>query len=197
VSANKLLLCPVDPDCPTIDTGILAGRLQEIGLAGDAVSLESGTCYRTGEQFLQLVTFLGCSPAIELDLPKDASARAAACAAGQVCHIRLSQTGSGLRFRADSGMAAPRCPECRQVVPNWAGVIDAWRSNPGNSGWQCGHCGHQGRLFDLNFRKSAGFGHTFIEIWGIHPSEAVPVATLLDALEELSGCKWKTLYVKD
>ena len=105
MSAYKLLLCPVDPDCPSIDADILAGRLQEIGLAGDAVSLETGTCYRTGERFLQLVTFLGCSPAIELELPEDASARAIACAAGQVCHIRLSQSGNGLR-RQTPGFSA-------------------------------------------------------------------------------------------
>lgn len=195
--AYKLLLCPVDPDCPAIDTGTLADRLQEIGLAGDAVSLGTDTGYRTGARFLQLMTFLGCSPAIELELPEDASARAAACAAGQVCHIRLSQSDGRLRFRADARMAAPRCPQCRQPVENWEARIDAWRSNPADSGWRCGHCGHRGRLFDLNFRKSAGFGHTFIEIWGIHPNETVPVAALFDALEELSGCQWKTLYVND
>ncbi|UCC56544.1 MAG: hypothetical protein JSU75_01895 [Gammaproteobacteria bacterium] len=197
MSAYKLLLCPADPGCPAIDTKLLAGCLQEIGLAGNAVALDAGTCYRTGERFLQLVTFLGCAPSIELDLPDDASAREIACAEGQVCHIRLSRTGSGLRFRADDRMAPPRCPECRQPLANWSGLIDAWRSNPDHLGWQCGHCGHQGRLFDLNFRKSAGFGHTFIEIWGIHPAEAVPVTGLLDALEAFSGCQWKTLYVSD
>ena len=194
---HKLLLCPVDPDSPAIDSTDLADRLQAIGLAGNAVSPGTEAIYPTGERFLQLVTFLGCSPAIELDLPDDPAERLAACAAGQVCHIRISQTGSGLRFRADSRVAPPRCPACRQAIDNWETRIAAWRSNPADSGWQCSHCAHQGRVFDLNFRKSAGFGHTFIEIWGIHPSEAVPVTILLDALEDLSGCKWKTLYVKD
>ena len=196
MSVHKLVLCQVDPDCPAIDTGTLAGRLREIGLIGDAVSTGTETVYPAGEQFLQLITFLGCSPAIELELPGDAAARASACATGQVCHIRLSGTGHGLCFRGNEQMTAPRCPTCRQPVTNWAGLIETWRSNPAETDWECDHCGHRGRLYDLNFRKSAGFGHTFIEIRGIHPSEAVPVTALLDALEELIGCRWKTLYIK-
>ncbi len=197
MAVHKLLLCPVDPDCPATDTGNLAGCLQAAGLAGDAVSLGTATIYPTGEQFLQLLSFLGCSPAIELDLPEDTGERATACATGQVCHIRISQTGSTPRFRADSRLTAPRCPACRQPVEDWETRIEAWRSNPADSGWQCSRCDHRGRVFDLNFRKSAGFGHTFIEIWGIHPNEAVPVTALLVTLQELSGCEWKTLYVKD
>jgi Zn ribbon nucleic-acid-binding protein len=190
-------LCPVDPDCPAIDSAVLTDRLQAIGLAGNAVAVGTESIYPTGERFLQLVSFLGCSPAIELDLPDDPVERMAACAAGQACHIRISQSGSQPRFRADSRRAAARCPACRQPVADWETRIAAWRSNPADSGWHCSHCAHEGRVFDLNFRKSAGFGHTFIEIWGIHPSEAVPVTTLLDALENISRCKWKTLYVKD
>jgi hypothetical protein len=190
-------LCPVDPDCPEIATGVLADRLRAIGLAGNAVAQGAETIYPTGERFLQLVTFMGCSPAVELDLPDAPDELKTACAAGQVCHIRISQTGRRLRFRAGSRPAAPRCPACRQPVADWKARIAAWCSNPANSGWECSHCAHRTRVFDLNFRKSAGFGHTFIEIWGIYPSEAVPVATLLDALEDLNGCKWKTLYVKD
>jgi hypothetical protein len=197
VSAYKLLLCPADPDRPAIDIDALAGHLQEIGLAGDPFALDAGTCYRTGERFLQLVTFLGCAPTIELDLPGDRCAREAACAAGEICHIRLFQTGGGLRFRSDDRMGPPRCPRCRQPLADWTGLIEAWRSHPEHRDWQCGYCGHRGRLFDLNFRKSAGFGHTFIEIWGIHPAEAVPVTALFDALEAHSGYPWKTLYVRD
>ena len=197
MSVYKLLLCPADPDNPAIDSATLVGRLRETGLTGNPVSTGTATVYPTGERFLQLITFLGCSPAIELDLPAGASARAAACDSGAVCHIRLSQTSDGLRFRADSRMAPPRCPACRQPLSNWTDRIDAWRHNPARTSWQCRHCHHQGRLFDLNFRKNGGFGHTFIEIWGIHPSEAVPVPALLDTLENLSGCPWQTLYIKD
>jgi hypothetical protein len=58
-------------------------------------------------------------------------------------------------------------------------------------------CGYQGRLFDLNFRQRGAFGHSFIDIWGIHPAEAVPGETLLTTLGELSGCDWRYLYLQD
>ena len=72
-----------------------------------------------------------------------------------------------------------------------------WRRSPGNNAWRCEHCGHAGRIHDLDFRHQGGFARTFIELWGIHPSEAVPVDALLSALATFSGCDWRYLYVND
>jgi hypothetical protein len=91
----------------------------------------------------------------------------------------------------------PRCPHCRKAENHWPSLIEQWRAVPGETGWECRACGHHGRLFDLNFRQRAAFGHSFIDIWGIHPAEAVPGEPLLDALVELSGCRWKYMYLQD
>ena len=189
----QLLLCPADPESPRVTLETLESRLQAIGLIGPAFACGSTTGYPAGERFLQLVSFLGCSPAIELDLPADEAARTAACESGRACHVRLSQTQRGLRFRADARMPPPRCPGCRHPIPDWAARLADWRRDPAHNTWACA-CGQRGRLYELNFRKAGGFGHTFIEIRGIHPSEAVPGAALLDTLRDLNGCDWKTLY---
>ena len=63
--------------------------------------------------------------------------------------------------------------------------------------WECRECGYQGRLFDLNFRHRGAFAHSFIDICGIHPAEAVPGETLLTTLGELSGCDWRYMYLQD
>jgi hypothetical protein len=195
VSVCQLSLCPAIPESPRVALDILETRLQAIGLIGPAFACGTTTGYAVGERFLQLVTFLGCSPAIELDPPADASARTAACESGRLCHVRLSQTRNGLSFRADVRMPAPRCPKCRRPLPDWDVRLANWRRDPARSDWSCAACGHRGRLYELNFRKAGGFGHTFIEIWGIYPSEAVPGAALLEVLRELSGGDWKTLYI--
>ncbi|MGD2056070.1 MAG: hypothetical protein PVJ15_04615 [Gammaproteobacteria bacterium] len=194
---SKMLLLPADPGCPAPALATLVATLQSLGLAGAPFRLPRGIGYRAGERFLQLITFLGCSPAIELELPQDATERARACETGRVCHLRLSQSHEGIRFRADDRIPAPRCPQCRQPEQRWRVLIGYWQSAREQTRWHCRECGYHGRLFDLNFRKGGGFGHTFIEIWGIHPAEAVPGEALLTALRQLGGCDWSTLYIRE
>jgi hypothetical protein len=196
VPAYKLILLPADPLCPPVNREQLAGELQTIGLTGAPVTLEDEVFYPTGDNFLQLVSFLGCSPMIELEPPADRATLLAASAAGKFCHIFLSCTES-LTFRADSQCPPPRCPDCRQPVADWQTTIDAWKVSRAQSDWTCASCGFTGQLSGLQFRKAAGFGRTFIEIRGIYPSEAVPTEALLAPLQRLTGGPWKTIYIKE
>lgn len=197
MAAHKLLLYPEDPDCEGISTRKLADSLQEIQLIGAAIPLEHETIYPTGERFLQLITFLGCSPMIELEPPDDPEHIESASRDGLFCNIHLSGSDAGLRFRADNLTQAPRCPHCRQPEPNWRELVDRWRGDKHALDWQCRACGHKDRLTGLNFRKQAGFGRAFVEIRGIYPSEAVPGEALHRCLQKLSGCEWRVMYIKE
>jgi hypothetical protein len=112
VPAYKLMLFPADPLCPPVNCKQLAEELQAIGLIGVPVALAGEVFYPTGENFLQLISFLGCSPMIELDPPADRATLLAASAAGKFCHLFLSCSES-LTFRADRQCPPPRCPDCR------------------------------------------------------------------------------------
>jgi hypothetical protein len=196
VAAYKLILLPADPLCPPVNCEQLAGELQAIGLIGAPVALADDVFYPTGDNFLQLVSFLGCSPTIELDPPADLTTLVSASATGKFCHLFLDCTAS-LAFRADSQCPPPRCPECRQPVVDWQTAIEAWKQNTARSDWICANCGFTGQLTGLQFRKAAGFGRTFIEIRGIYPSEAVPTEALLGTLQRLTNKPWKTIYIKE
>jgi hypothetical protein len=196
VAAHKLILLPADPLCPPVNCEQLAGELQALGLIGAPVALEDEVFYPTGEHFLQLVSFLGCSPMIELDPPADQTTLASASAAGKFCHLFLNCTES-LAFRADNQCPPPRCPECRQPVADWQAAIATWRQYTEQSDWTCAACDFSGQLTDLLFRKAAGFGRTFIEIRGIYPSEAVPTDALSGTLQRLTDGPWKTIYIKE
>lgn len=196
MAAHKLLLHPAEPSHSPVGLGRLAECLQAIGLLGAPISLQDGQFYPTGERFLQLLTFLGCAPAIELDPPADPAELEQASAAGRFCHVFLSETQQ-LQFRADKQTRTAHCPQCRKPEPVWKAIIQAWQQDPLNTGWQCAACGHAGRPTELQFRKTAGFGKTWVEIRGIHPFEAVPGDTLLAALRALTGCDWNTLYLKE
>jgi len=194
--APIMLLHPVNPDTAAVPENRLAQEMQAIGLIGRPVSLEKSTFYPVGENFLQLVTFLGCSPAIELDPPGDPQELEQASAAGRFCHVFIS-SGEALQFRGDKQTHPPRCPGCRNSEPHWNARLQSWQDGNNGLDWSCRACGFSGRLSDLVFRKTAGFGRTFLEIRGIYPSEAVAGATLLDTLASLTGTPWTTIYLRE
>jgi hypothetical protein len=196
VAAYKLILLPADPLCPPLDCEQLAGELQAIGLIGERTALADDVFYPTGDKFLQLVSFLGCSPMIELEPPTDRTTLLTASAAGKFCHLFLNCT-EPLVFRADNQCPPPRCPGCRQPAPDWQSAIKTWEEDTAQSDWTCTACNFTGQLTDLQFRKTAGFGRTFIEIMGIYPSEAIPTAALLSTLQRLTDGPWKTIYIKE
>ena len=197
MATDKLILYPSQADAPAIDTDELVQGLESIGLIGAAFRCQGRTHHLVGERFLQLVTFLGCSPLIELEPPADAAAREAACAGGRFCHVHLVAHRNRIRFRAGTQAPPPRCPHCRQVESRWPDLLQGWETEPRNTQWICTECGHRGRLYDLNFRRNAGFARRFIEIWGIFPSEAIPVESLLATLRQLGGSNWNYMYIRD
>lgn len=196
MAAYKLILLPTDPLCPPLDCEQLSTTLLAIGLIAAPVTLAGTVFYPTGEHFLQLISFLGCSPMIELEAPTDPAELPTASAAGRFCHVFLSCSET-LALRVDSQCSPPRCPDCRQPLADWQASIDAWKKDPAQSGWTCTACRFKGQVTDLQFRKTAGFGRTFIEIRGIHPSEAVPTDALLKTLQSLTDGPWKTIYIKE
>jgi hypothetical protein len=197
VAVHKLVLYPAQVDHPAVGNTALVTALQAIGLVAAPVCHDPAGGYRAGEHFLQLVSFLGCSPAIELEPPLDPGECERACTSGKLCHIRFPSRENSIRFRSDDRLPAPRCPHCRTADERWPELLARWCADPRETGWVCRECGHHGRLFDLNFRQRGAFGRSFIDIWGIHPAEAVPDESLLSTLGELSGGDWNYLYLQD
>ena len=196
MSVNKLILLPRNPEAGACSCDELAGRLQSIDLIGIPASYSGGVYYPTGERFLQLVSFLGCSPAIELDPPADPALLEDSLAHGRFCHITLRCT-TALQFRSDATTRPPRCPHCGQAIPDWAARITRWRADHADSRWSCPACQGASDLTGWVFRKTAGFGRVFIEINGIYPSEAIPGDALLAVLDDLTGGPWQAIYIKE
>ncbi len=194
--AHKLILLPADPHATLDDCGKLAAGLQAIGLIGAPGACDGNEFYPTGDDFLQLVSFLGCAPNIELEPPADNATLAAALANGSFCFVRLLCTDI-LHFRGDPQARAPRCPQCSEPVADWETHLRQWRENPAALQWSCTSCGYHGELPDWSLHKNAGFGQVFVEISGIYPSEAIPGPALLQALQTLTGGHWQYVYIKE
>jgi hypothetical protein len=173
---RKLVLHAADPLHTLVNPAVLIEALAGIGLTGAALPAPNAA-FEAGEAFLSLITFLGCSPQVEFQ-PADEMQRVA----GHYCHVRYALALAEPVFRAAPGRLQPRCRHCRTPVADWSGLVQGWpHQAPPHA--DCAQCGQPLRAAELNWRQAAGFGCWFVEIWNIHPHEAVPSEQLIAVLE--------------
>jgi hypothetical protein len=190
MNRNKLILHPGDPEQIPPPVAQISALLREIGFIGDASGPTEEANFLPGDRFLELITFLGCSPVVSIF-----TSSAGGENADRFCKIHLRGTGQTLEFLAGANVATPRCPRCRLREERWAGLIALWQEDPFGYRWTCTGCGQQALLHQLDWRQTAGFGRLFIEIWGIHAAEAVPTDPLLEALSRSGGGPWKYFFL--
>ena len=137
--------------------------------------------YFAGEMFLQLITFMGCSPHIRFE-PEDEQDKG-------YCYITLADYET-LQIRVSEHARPPRCSACKKPVGK------AWQTAV-SQGEQitCPHCYQQQRPDQLSWRNDSGMGHFFIEIHNVFPGEAQPVPRLLQQLQIIDASQWRYFYL--
>lgn len=189
MSAPKLVLYPTDADAAPVRTSLLRA-LQDLEFIGPSFELDDRAHHYTGPAFLDHISFLGCSPAIELDAPTGPIEPAART--GQFCHVQLHEVTRLPRLRIRTGRQ-PRCRQCRIDIdpqPLLAQITSGLEST-------CPGCGRQAAAERLNWRQSGAIARIFLDIWGIQGSEAVPGDVLLQRLGRTTGSRWDFFYIED
>ncbi len=184
----SLILHPVDPFYAPATPEVIVRLLREVGLIGDAWQAGPAQRYLIGEHFLQLITFMGCAPAIELAPPAGADTG--------FCHVSLDPLYDSPQFRADKQAVHPRCPACRARLGDWPERVQAWQTDSGAAD-ACGACGQTLQLPQIDWRHSAGCARLFVNIHDIYPREALPTEALFNALHKASGQSWNYFYQQD
>ena len=179
---GSLFLCPELPDARYPEITAIVKLLKNKGLIDQQQDNDSYLC---GENFTQLITFMGCSPYLVFEPPADGT--------DKYCHIYIRQYPNIQLFTGQQ-TAPPRCPECRFRIADWKNRLKDWTARP-TSSWHCPECGNTSHAYQLDWRQSGGAGQLFIEIKNIFPGEAVPVDSLLKDLQDLSGLKWRYFYL--
>jgi len=185
---NILYLTPRDFDVIPENPAALISALKDIELIGETFEYEGKEHYQPGEEFISLITFLGCSPVISLGEPGKTGE--------EFSHIAFEGPLEQPRFIAGNNIKIPRCPHCGHRFDPWRPVIEDWEQSPATQEWPCPECGNMISAPQLRWRKCAGFGRFFIKIWGIFESEAVPNPNLLSLLEKHTGTPWVHFYVR-
>jgi len=191
-----LILHPVDPTA-SVEIADLYTTLRALGLIGAPLPMPEVACqtliypdrsnwYSAGPELLERVTFLGCSPVIRLAATHDGDTG--------FCRICLSPPLPYPIWCAPLDVLPPRCPRCRAPDATWRMALPAWEADPVASRRVCPACGHSAPLHQWRLREVAGFGRSYVELWGIHHGEAVPGEALLTALTQLSGGPWRWFY---
>jgi len=188
---NRLVLYPraigARVDLATLLTvlrnnGLIAGELP-----AESVNGITGQ-YFIGERFFDHVSFLGCSPHLNLAPSENGDD-----SGDEFCHIGI-ESGDSVKFLGGDNVRAPQCPQCKAVDEDWQAVMPRWQKAPEVFTRQCQQCGATKPLQMFNWRRTAGFAAVSIHIWGVHQSEAVPNDGLLMELEALTRCPWEYFY---
>ncbi|HEY0635456.1 MAG TPA: hypothetical protein VGE00_08740 [Gammaproteobacteria bacterium] len=183
---NILYLHPRDPH-QTFNTVTVVDALRALGFIGDGFEFKGVYHYKPGEEFLHLLTFLGCSPVVALGEP--------GLTGEEFCHIEFTGTSDKPLFIAGDNVKVPRCRHCNQRIDDWHTVVEMWRSR-GIEQWSCPNCGKNTPLHRLKWKQCAGFGRQFLKVWGIFEGEAVPGEELLNALRQATGSEWDYFYCR-
>ena len=186
MSANLLILHPKAPDASPDDHDSLIAMLQSLDFLDAAFEFEGRTHYRPGEDFLQLMTFLGCSPVVALGEP--------GLTGDDFCHVAFDGPAPETRFVGGRNVKPPRCPACGHRYEQWQELVSVWEADREGYRLTCPDCGSEKTLPAIKWRQCAGFGRFFIKVWGIFEGEAVPSDRLLDALQHHTGMAWTYFY---
>ena len=173
----KLILYPESVIASSTADSIV-NVLKKCGLiAGDMVN----NYYLVGDDFLTLLSFLGCAPNISLT-PQ---------AGENFCHIVVNPWQASNHYLGHNQSAVPRCPNCKHKLANWQQIAH-WQN--GETLCTCPQCQRASAMRTLNWKQQGGYGCMAVEIFNIHPFEAVPSDELLDELNKITQIVWRYCY---
>ena len=184
---GRLILTPKDPFLLPANPEEIFKALRQTGLI--ATPLESNHAYLLGESFMQLVTFMGCSPSIRLEPDESGE---------PFCHLLLAGPYPRPKLVRGKNTLPPRCNNCRKRIEAWQADFQAWEQKGGAWEARCPHCGYQQNPASYDFRQSGGCGRFMLFIENIFPQEAIPTAALLECLKQASdGQPWHYFYQQE
>lgn len=180
----RLILFPTMPDAVPLERSRWQRALREAGFIGDSLTSMGPDHFRAGPEFLSCVTFLGCSPALDLGFDEMGEE--------EIPNRYFIELPPATDVPVMIGHPArpPRCPHCRKELADWSA------SPPKNvlAEQACRQCGRSAALYRWQWRRQAGFGRYWIEVRGVHEGEAVPTDALLSRLQNLTGVLWDYAY---
>lgn len=185
MNISKLIFSPKSTD-NTFDSQSLLNTLIESQFV--ITEAQDTNHYLPGERFLSLITFLGCSPNVNL-FPVDGENH---------CFISFIEPTEFPSCVGYTKTANPKCPNCTTRIADWK--ISDWQLPgeilPGKLCY-CDKCQVQTPYTELNWKHECGFARCGFVVNHIYPHEALPTDQLLDLLKQAAGFEWDYSYANN
>lgn len=165
------------------DAERLIQKLIQSGFIGEEFNIGEYKACLAGESFLKMITFLGCSPQIELTPPTKENWH-------NFCHIQIQYFEQPVYYK---GMSRIRCScsKCGARIIEKLPYLSDWK--PEKQTIECPKCQEILPVEKLNWRQGAGFGQFFITVHNIFPNEAIPSDPLMNELNSFVR-DWNYFY---
>jgi len=177
MNISKLIFFPVSTD-KTVNNKILLQTLIDSQFISEKST--NNNQYLPGDNFLSLITFLGCSPNINL-MPIECESH---------CFISILDQLEEPVCLGYTQTVNPKCPACKKRISDWK--TPNWKN--AEQLCNCDKCQKQTLYSELNWKHECGFARCGFEISHIYPHEAVPTDQLLEKLKQFSGFEWNYCY---
>lgn len=182
---RQLLLCPSERTwVPPSRTEFIA-MLQREGVVGVSAAGAVADRYFIGDAFLQLFSFMGCSPNIEFEPSDPAQPNWQEFVFIQICQEQQQPI-----WLVERGLAKPACPHCQRRSRDWLPQL-----NEEDQSLQCPHCQHTAGACEWRWYDAGACARQFISIVNVYPKESIPTDTLLSLLQERTGVPWHYFYL--
>ncbi|MBI1422599.1 MAG: hypothetical protein GC149_03960 [Gammaproteobacteria bacterium] len=182
---RQLVLSPAEAQWVPETSRHLIDVLAKLGVIGPPVREDTPDRFVIGEAFLQLFSFMGCAPSIELHVAD----RDMIDWLGFV-YVHVSPSLAQPRWLVERGMAKPACPHCQRRTRTWQEHYQAHAA-----ALQCPHCQHTASVCDWRWYDAGACARQFVSIVNVYPKESLPTDTLLSQLNEASGVAWRYFYL--
>jgi len=179
----SLALYPQTEEFSILDIENLTAYLLDIGLLGEVFQCNAEQRYRLGERFYQLLSFMGCAPALKLEPDSPADVK--------FCHIRFTKSPQSEFYCLRPDVKA-RCPHCHKAGSTAQQIRQSCFT--GRQDWVCPHCRTAIKAEAINWKHEAGISSFLIELIDVHPHEVVPTDSFLKGLATLTGHHWQYFY---
>lgn len=177
--ANALIVHPTDPAWAPTNHGAFIKLLAGLKLLA-LPQQPSGDRYPMGDDFAQLISFIGCSPTLFQQSSENKSA--------PLFDLLVPPAAETPRWLCGPDAPAPRCPTCRQPGAN----LDA--ALAGN--WTCAKCNTSHPARDWRWPSRSGLARAHISICGIVEGTALPSDRLLSGLLQATSVSWRHCYCR-
>jgi hypothetical protein len=183
VDNPRLILTPKQKDFRIEAMEFLLNALTQAGFIGDELEQTNDfKCYEYGEDYLHLISYLGCSPAV--------TSTNSAGDTESFISIRQFET---IQFAYSSAVPPPRCPHCQKTDKNWPQYWHNWQLDL-TATQQCIHCEQHFNFAEMKWKKNGGTGSLLIQVHGIQEHLAVPSPALMSMLEQATGTSWHYFF---